>query len=404
VGKANSLLLAGLLGLAPWAGCASRDSGPALASSLDARPSADPKKPKFAGAASKSNPLTDNAFTGAISSAWNKVTKPSRSSAGSGLAPDPISLAHPTGPVNPGLYLAAARLQEDNQEYEAAEKSYRQVLEMDAHNIEALAGLAHIYDRQDQMQKAIGWYQLAVQHHPLAAQVHNDLGICLARQSRYQEALQSLGQSVQLQPDRPLYRNNIATVLIEVGQIDAALQHLGHVHGPAEAHYNAGFLLHQRGRNEEAVQQFQLALQVNPNMQPARQWLARLEQPAQAAPGMTPQQVRQSYLPRSGQVPQQATIRRQSYEYEVESQPAPAPNLTITDEPASAPQTHYAGDLEPPQRLQHVPFARPVTTDANSAPQPIQLQSEPEQLQHPAPTQDMQYPTPAAQPPMPGAA
>ena len=49
------------------------------------------------------------------------------------------------------------------------------------------------------------------------------LGLCLHRQGKLNESVTVLREAVRLQPDRKLYRNNLATVLVEAGQLDDAL-------------------------------------------------------------------------------------------------------------------------------------------------------------------------------------
>jgi hypothetical protein len=44
----------------------------------------------------------------------------------------------------------------------------------------------------------------------------------------------------------------------------------------AVAHYNVGYLLHQKGQNAEATRHFQQALAIDPALAPAREMLAQL--------------------------------------------------------------------------------------------------------------------------------
>ena len=85
-----------------------------------------------------------------------------------------------------------------------------------------------------------------------------------------QPSLQALEQAVQLQPSKALYRNNAATVLVEMHQDQRALAHLAAVHGAADANYNLGQLLVERNRAADAAPYFQAALQQNPGMQQAQ--------------------------------------------------------------------------------------------------------------------------------------
>ena len=119
-------------------------------------------------------------------------------------------------------------------------------------------------------------YQQAVTSNPQNAAALNDLGLCLAREGKLEPSLQVLEQAVRLQPDKSLYRNNAATVLVEMRQDQRALGHLAAVHNPAEANFNLGQLLVDRGRPGDAATYFQTALQLNPSMQQATDALAKL--------------------------------------------------------------------------------------------------------------------------------
>ena len=85
-----------------------------------------------------------------------------------------------------------------------------------------------------------------------------------------------MNRAVELSPDNPKYRNNLATILVETGRIDEAVQKLAVGSTPAVAHYNVGYLLHQKGQTNEALRHFQQALAIDPGLSPAREMLAQL--------------------------------------------------------------------------------------------------------------------------------
>jgi tetratricopeptide (TPR) repeat protein len=181
------------------------------------------------------------------------------------------------------------------------------------------------------LERATENYLEAVKYHPKEAIAFNDLGLCYARRQKYDEALAALQRAVELQPDRVLYRNNIATVLVVQGRIDEALQHLTDAHGAAVAHYNIGFLLNKRGQQAQALQQFALALQADPNMTDARQWIDSLS--AQMVP-----EVRHSVQTASDVQPSDSA----------DDEPAQGPALGVSQEPAT--EEIPAGDYEPDYR------------------------------------------------------
>jgi Tfp pilus assembly protein PilF len=203
--------------------------------------------------------------------------------------PDAISLSKPSEP-DANLCVKLAALAERSGNVPGAEKQYQRALQLDPHHVDALLGYARLHDTQKRFDHAMRLYQDAARKHPQNATIRNDLGLCLARQRNLDGAIAELTRAVQLQPDKVLYRNNLSTVLVQRGLVEEAFKHLAHVHPPAAAHYNLGFLLRQQGNEPAAREQFARAVQIDPNFAPAREYLAELSPPgsvvAQSPQGM----------------------------------------------------------------------------------------------------------------------
>ncbi|QDT68235.1 Tetratricopeptide repeat protein [Planctomycetes bacterium MalM25] len=148
----------------------------------------------------------------------------------------------------------------------------------------ALRRRGHELDRAGKLAEAERTYRQAIGADPTSAAAVNDLGLCLARQGKLQPSAAVLRQAIMMRPDKPLYRNNIATVLVELDQADEALVHLKTAYGPATAHYNLGQLLTRGGKTDEAVAQFREAVNLEPTLAPAQEALARLTPEAVEAP------------------------------------------------------------------------------------------------------------------------
>lgn len=214
---------------------------------------------------------------------------------------DAISLSTPTGPPSPEFYIFAAQMCERQGDVPQARTNFQRSLSMWPGHVEVLRAAARMEDRQGNLPLAENLYQQAVAANPQHAGALNDLGLCLARQGKLDPSLQVLEQAVQLQPTKALYRNNAATVLVEMHQDQRALAHLAAVHGSPDANFNLGQLLVQRGRSADAAPYFQIALQQNPAMQPAQEALAKL-QGTQVAVSMPPGAVPQT-LPQAAVQP-----------------------------------------------------------------------------------------------------
>jgi tetratricopeptide (TPR) repeat protein len=198
---------------------------------------------------------------------------------------DSISLDTPTGPPTPQLVISMAQLAEKQGDIFQARRQYQQALAKWPGHVDVLRAAARMEDRQGELRLAETLYRQAVNANPNHAGALNDLGLCLARQGQLDASMQVIEQAITLQPQKPLYRNNAATILVEMRQDQRALAHLTAVHAPAEANYNLGQLLVQRGRPGDAAAYFQTALQLNPELQAAQVALGQLQGQNALAPG-----------------------------------------------------------------------------------------------------------------------
>jgi tetratricopeptide (TPR) repeat protein len=203
-----------------------------------------------------------------------KLSQPFKSSNNAPV--DSISVFNDNKDLNANFYLQWGLLEERKGNLDKAEQQYEQALKVEPGNVDVLLAYAHMYDRHERLAEAETYYHKAVQQHPRNASAWNDLGLCLARDEKLAESAEALNKAVALDPKRKLYRNNLATVLIEMGQHDQALRHLQAVHPQAVAFYNVGFLLQEKGDSNTAANYFAQALHADPTFDEARQWLAQV--------------------------------------------------------------------------------------------------------------------------------
>lgn len=190
---------------------------------------------------------------------------------------DPIALDYPQGPPTVELYKSMAELSDQRGNTDHARSMYQRALSLQPNNLDALLGLARMEDRADRFEVAVSVYQQAMRMHPQNAKVLNDLALCHARKGQMEPSRQLLDRAIRLEPAKPLYRNNIAKVLIEMNRIDEAVTHLAAVHPPAIAQYNMGVLLAERGRKADAVGFLTAAVHIDAQLQPASAMLAQLQ-------------------------------------------------------------------------------------------------------------------------------
>lgn len=107
---------------------------------------------------------------------------------------------------------------------------------------DVLRAIADVYAAQNQWQDARKVLQAALEQSPNSRQLHFELGVVEAR----------------------------------CGDYFSALSHFERSGGAAQAHYNLGVLLYEAGLAEASVYEFRQALQHDPHLTQAREWLVHL--------------------------------------------------------------------------------------------------------------------------------
>ena len=177
-----------------------------------------------------------------------------------------MSYQHPS-PAN-SLLKEAVALHQSGQ-LQQAEAMYRQVLQTNPHQFDALHLLGVIAKQRGTPQAALDWFRQAIRVDNRQAIAHGNLGVVLQELGLTQEALESYERALQLKPDYAMALNNRGNALRSLGRLDdallsyaAALQIQPHY---AEALYNRGIALQSAGRDPQARQDFERALQLKPD-------------------------------------------------------------------------------------------------------------------------------------------
>jgi len=156
-------------------------------------------------------------------------------------------------PNEPALLLGAARVHDALLQTEAASTLYRQVLELDAANVEALACLASHSFYQDQPEVSLRYYRRILQLGIQSAELWNNLGLATFHASQYDLALSCFERAIHLADDDAVgdVWYNVANVAVSLGDIGMAKQALRVAIAAdpqhAEAHVNLGVLEMRRG-------------------------------------------------------------------------------------------------------------------------------------------------------------
>ena len=196
-------------------------------------------------------------------------------------AEDPASLASMPDRVGPRVYLQLAATAEQQRHGDVAGRYYAKAREVAPEEPHVLIACARFYDRQGRTQEALDTYRQAWKHGSRDPVVLNDLGLFHARHSQWDRAREFLDQAVAHQPGNLRYRNNLARVWAASGQADAAVATLEPVLPASQARFNVACMLQEQGRDQDAIRLLQQAVELDPDLKPASEMLARYQAPPQ---------------------------------------------------------------------------------------------------------------------------
>jgi tetratricopeptide (TPR) repeat protein len=336
------------------------------------------------------------AQTNSSSSWWPLGHSTSAPAQSADAADDPIALKTPAK-AGVELYIAVANLYVQSGKYAEAEDQYQIALKKAPSDVRVLLGYAILKDQINQPQEAMKLYDRAKEKHPKDPSVYNNLAVHYARWEMNREAIEAARRAVELRPRECRYRNNLAALLVESGSPREAYKQLREVYDEPVAHYNLGFLLNKRGQKAAALQEFTIALELNPRMALAREWVERISRErSEGGPGVA------AMGPMPTPTPQQMA-------------PNPTPSYPRAELPLPPPspmpqQYSQQNPLQPPAQAPYQPQYPPQYPPQNPAPAqpqfvtmpaPVQMQSlpaDPGPAAIPAPPQ-FQYPAGPQNPP-----
>ena len=276
--RISALSLASLIGIS--VGCTST---PGTRSSIwptrTSEASAAPQSSGLTSWASKTKGQLSTVGT-AFNSAYGKAkdaikspftaNPPSEQPAGATLTATPK-----TNSINPEVYVMTGQLNESTGDYKKALDSYSKALEIEPKNAAALVATARLYDRLNERDKAISFYQKCIEVSPTASTLA-ELGNLHAKSGNLNAAREELQKAVALEPKNASHHTALAGVLLDLGQEDKALEELMNSHTPAMANYQLAYL-HFTRKNVPGAQQYAgAALQIDPNLAPARELFASI--------------------------------------------------------------------------------------------------------------------------------
>jgi tetratricopeptide (TPR) repeat protein len=163
--------------------------------------------------------------------------------------------------------IALALQYQQRGDFTQAENLYRQVLQADGRNFDALHLLGVLASQQGNNDLAIELLKQAEHLLPDNPVLHYNLGVVRKAQGLLAQAAEHYRRAIQLKPDYVEAHGNLGEILRELGMLDTAQASLQEAlrlkPDYADAYTNLGTLFRQRGLVSQALSCFQRALHLN---------------------------------------------------------------------------------------------------------------------------------------------
>ncbi len=150
------------------------------------------------------------------------------------------------------------------------------VVGMQPNNSEAYNLLGVCYDEKGQFQEAQNEYKKAAKLEPINARFLNNLGYSYYLSGNDKQAIKWYQKAVKFTPDDKRVQNNLGLAYGRKGDFTKAKAEFVKAVGEHGALLNMGYLFSQQGRYQQAIEQFEAALKLQPNSTVAMSNLAQV--------------------------------------------------------------------------------------------------------------------------------
>lgn len=155
------------------------------------------------------------------------------------------------------------------EEYETAIGLIGKAIRINPNLAEAHYNLGKVFDSQDKANEAVDSYRRAITVNPNIAEAHYNLGIVLANQGKLDDAVASYQRTVAINPKDTDGWYNLGNALRDLGKTDDAIDAYRHALeiNPryVKAHNNMGILLKAQGKLDQAIACYERAIDIDPN-------------------------------------------------------------------------------------------------------------------------------------------
>jgi len=139
--------------------------------------------------------------------------------------------------------------------------------------------LAVLFDRNGEFDKALSEYRRGLNDNPKDAELLNDLGYGYYCRAEWVEAEKNLRKAVTANPKLANAWINLGMTLAQLGRYEESLATFGKVVTEAQARCNVAFIQVTQGKVDDAKNNYETALRMEPGLQLARVALQKMNQP-----------------------------------------------------------------------------------------------------------------------------
>ena len=163
---------------------------------------------------------------------------------------------------------------------DTARQRYQKALKQDPKNTAALAGLARLYSKIGDRERAAQIYSEALRQNPKNHELAFKMASMYAKAEEWPAACETCKVAIAIDPENRTYHKTFGYCAARAGQWDVAFDSLMRVMPEPEARYFLGRVLIDADRVSQGRQQLEMALRLDPKHEAAAELLADLDAPA----------------------------------------------------------------------------------------------------------------------------
>lgn len=174
------------------------------------------------------------------------------------------------------MKFSLAQLYEQDDQLVSAKKSYWELLQADAENADYNHRYGIVQCKLGEHEKGIEYLRVADSARPNDVDILNDLGFACMVTGKNELAIGVLETALESDPRNERATNNLALAHGYSGDFDEAFSIFQQIMGEAEAMSNLGYIATQSGKKDFAIECYSRALDLDPDMDSAKEALVQL--------------------------------------------------------------------------------------------------------------------------------